>query len=89
MRIERKYTKAGQDAYAGLDFRKAVSELPDAGDPTALMGIMDQVQAVALTQAVNESWWMLAVVCVLALPVLLWMGPIRAAMAPQKLNLKV
>ncbi len=27
MRIERKYTKAGQDAYAGLDFRKAVSEI--------------------------------------------------------------
>src|SRR5664279_6539456 len=27
MRIERKYTKAGQDAYAGLDFRNAVSEI--------------------------------------------------------------
>jgi ribonucleoside-diphosphate reductase alpha chain len=27
MRIERKYTKAGQDTYAGLDFRTAVSEI--------------------------------------------------------------
>jgi ribonucleoside-diphosphate reductase alpha chain len=27
MRIERHYTEAGQDAYAGLDFRKAVSEI--------------------------------------------------------------
>ncbi|MDE2383256.1 MAG: vitamin B12-dependent ribonucleotide reductase [Alphaproteobacteria bacterium] len=27
MRIERHYTKAGQEAYAGLDFRKAVSEI--------------------------------------------------------------
>ena len=27
MRIERKYTKAGQDTYAGLDFRVAVSEI--------------------------------------------------------------
>ena len=27
MRIERKYTIAGQDAYAGLDFRQAVSEI--------------------------------------------------------------
>jgi ribonucleoside-diphosphate reductase alpha chain len=27
MRIERKYTKAGQDTYAGLDFRIAVSEI--------------------------------------------------------------
>ena len=80
--------KSDPSAAAGL-MGIDVSELPDAGDPTALMGIMDQVQAVALTQAVNESWWMLAVVCVLALPVLLWMGPIRAAMAPQKLNLKV
>lgn len=63
-----------------------VSELPDAGDPTGLIGIMDQVQGVALTQAVNESWWMLALVCFFALPVLVWLGPIRAAMAPSKLN---
>ena len=66
-----------------------VGDLPAPGDPTALMGIMDQVQAVALTQAVNESWWMLAGVCVLALPVLVMLGPIRAAMAPSKLNPKV
>jgi len=27
MKIERRYTKSGQDAYHGLDFRKAVSEI--------------------------------------------------------------
>src|SRR5215510_11729444 len=27
MKIERRYTKPGQDAYQGLDFRKAVSEI--------------------------------------------------------------
>jgi ribonucleoside-diphosphate reductase alpha chain len=27
MRIERRYTKAGQDAYAGIEFRKATSEI--------------------------------------------------------------
>ena len=27
MKIERRYTKSGQDAYQGLDFRKAVSEI--------------------------------------------------------------
>src|SRR5882724_9338920 len=27
MRIERHYTKAGHDAYGGLDFRKALSEI--------------------------------------------------------------
>ncbi len=62
-----------------------VGDLPAPGDPTGLMGIMDQVQAVALTQAVNESWWMLAGVCLLALPVLVMLGPIRAAIAPIKL----
>jgi DHA2 family multidrug resistance protein len=77
--------KSNPDAAAklmGVD----VSELPAPGDPTGLMGIMDQVQAAALTQAVNESWWMLAGVCLLALPVLALLGPIRAAMAPTKLN---
>ena len=62
-----------------------IGDLPAPGDPTGLMGIMDQVQAAALTQAVNESWWMLAGVCLLALPVLVMLGPIRAAMAPIKL----
>jgi ribonucleoside-diphosphate reductase alpha chain len=27
MRIERRYTKAGQSAYAGIEFRKATSEI--------------------------------------------------------------
>ena len=27
MRIERRYTKAGQDAYADIDFRRATSEI--------------------------------------------------------------
>ena len=27
MKIERRYTKSGQDAYQGLDFRKAMSEI--------------------------------------------------------------
>ncbi|MEO6607104.1 MAG: vitamin B12-dependent ribonucleotide reductase [Aestuariivirga sp.] len=41
MRIERKYTKAGQDAYAGLDFRNAVSEIknPDGSIVFRLDGI--------------------------------------------------
>ncbi|HMT15030.1 MAG TPA: hypothetical protein PKE19_09790, partial [Aestuariivirga sp.] len=27
MKVERKYTRAGQDAYADIDFRRAVSEI--------------------------------------------------------------
>ncbi len=63
-----------------------MSDLPAAGDAASLMGIMDQVQAAALTLAINECWWMLAASSLLALPVLVWLGPIRAAMAPSKLN---
>ena len=41
MRIERRYTKAGQDAYAEIEFRKAVSEIknPDGSVVFRLEGI--------------------------------------------------
>src|SRR5882724_6005986 len=41
MKIERRYTKWGQDAYQGLDFRKAVSEIrnPDGSIVFRLEGI--------------------------------------------------
>ena len=41
MKIERRYTKSGQDAYHGLDFRKAVSEIknPDGSIVFRLDGI--------------------------------------------------
>ncbi|TMJ39433.1 MAG: vitamin B12-dependent ribonucleotide reductase, partial [Alphaproteobacteria bacterium] len=41
MKIERRYTKSGQDAYQGLDFRKAVSEIrnPDGSIVFRLEGI--------------------------------------------------
>ena len=41
MKIERRYTKSGQDAYHGLDFRKAVSEIknPDGSIVFRLEGI--------------------------------------------------
>ena len=77
--------KSNPDAAAklmGMD----VGDLPEPGDPMGLMGIMDQIQAAGLTQAVNESWWMLSAVCLVALPVLLLIGPIRSSLAPAILN---
>ena len=49
MRIERHYTKAGQDAYAGIDFRTAVSEIknPDGSIVFRLDGI--EVPSVSYT----------------------------------------
>ena len=41
MKIERRYTKAGQDAYVGIEFRKATSEIknPDGSVVFRLEGI--------------------------------------------------
>ena len=41
MRIERRYTKAGEDAYAGIEFRRATSEIknPDGSVVFRLEGI--------------------------------------------------
>lgn len=63
-----------------------ISDLPAPDDAASLMGIMDQVQSVALTQAINECWWMLAGFSLIALPVLIWLGPIRTARPPPPLN---
>ena len=56
-----------------------MDELPDASDPLGLMGVMDTIQDVSLTLAINEAWVMLAGTTALAL-ILVWrLGPIRTA----------
>ncbi len=54
-----------------------VADLPDPEDPLGLLGIMDLVGEQALAMAINDAWLMLAGVSLLALPVLLVLGPIR------------
>jgi MFS transporter, DHA2 family, multidrug resistance protein len=54
-------------------------ELPEEGDAAGLMNIIDFVQTAALTQAINECWLMLAGACLLALPLLLLVGPVPGA----------
>lgn len=58
----------------------SVADLPSADDPSGLMGIMDTVQAAALTMAINEGWLALGLICLVALPVLYVLGPIRSAL---------
>ncbi|WP_373505141.1 DHA2 family efflux MFS transporter permease subunit [Aestuariivirga sp.] len=54
-----------------------LDELPDPDDPLGFMGIMDTLQEVSLTLAINEAWLMLAALSGIAL-ILVWaMGPIR------------
>jgi MFS transporter, DHA2 family, multidrug resistance protein len=62
-----------------------IDEVPGADDPTAMMSILDLVQAASLTQAINECWIVLGVVTLFALPALLLVGPIRSAIPSYKL----
>lgn len=61
-----------------------VADLPDREDPLGLLGIMDLVGEQALAMAINEAWLMLAGLSLLALPVLLVLGPIRQGPLTEK-----
>jgi DHA2 family multidrug resistance protein len=52
-------------------------ELPDPQDPMGLLGIMDTIQEASLTFAINEAWLMLSGLTLIAVALLLVMGPIR------------
>ncbi len=63
----------------------SVADLPTPDDSSGLLGIMDSIQGASLAMAINECWLMLGVVCLVALPVLWWLGPIRSAVPVSKL----
>lgn len=54
-----------------------LSDLPEAGDPLGLMGVMDIIQEVSLTSAINEAWLLLAGLTSIAIILLVAMGAIR------------
>lgn len=62
-----------------------VGDVPAPDDASGFMGITDLVQSAALTTAINESWFLLGVVCLVALPVILWLGPVISALPARKL----
>jgi MFS transporter, DHA2 family, multidrug resistance protein len=62
-----------------------VDDLPTPDDSSGFLGIMDSIQGASLAMAINECWLMLGVVCLLSLPVLWWLGPIRSAVPVSKL----
>ncbi len=63
-------------------------DLPDMSDPSAIMGSSDLIQAASLTLAVNETWIIMGGITLLALPLLIMMGPTQSAL-PLKFLVKL
>ncbi len=58
-----------------------VLELPDPEDAMGIFGLADLAQSAGLTMAINEAWWLLAGLSLLALPVLFMLGNVESARA--------
>jgi MFS transporter, DHA2 family, multidrug resistance protein len=58
-----------------------VEDLPAPDDVMGIFSLTDMVQSASLTQAINECWWLLAGMSLLALPLLWWLGPVESAKA--------
>jgi MFS transporter, DHA2 family, multidrug resistance protein len=56
-----------------------LDELPDLSDPTEMLNVSDLIEAASLTLAVNEVWFTLSAIAVLALPVLWLAGPLPSS----------
>ena len=60
-------------------------DLPTIDDFAGMMGIGDDLKAYGLAMAINEAWLLLAVVSLLALPILWRMGTMQSALPLAKL----
>jgi DHA2 family multidrug resistance protein len=65
-----------------------IDDLPLPEDSSGLLGIMDSIQGAALTMAINECWLMLALVSLVALPLLWMLGPVRSSLPAKLLALE-
>jgi MFS transporter, DHA2 family, multidrug resistance protein len=63
-----------------------VEELPLRNDPTEMANALEWIQSAALTMAMNEAWWAMALISLCALPILWFVGPIRSALPIAKLE---
>ncbi len=70
-------TPAAAAAQLGI----TLESLPSPDDAMSMMGIMDLIQNASLTSAINDCWWLLAGVALLALPLLWALGPVESAKA--------
>jgi MFS transporter, DHA2 family, multidrug resistance protein len=65
-----------------------IDDLPLPEDSSGLLGIMDSIQSASLAMAINECWFMLGVMSVLALPILWMLGPVRSSLPAKLLALE-
>jgi MFS transporter, DHA2 family, multidrug resistance protein len=61
------------------------ADLPTIDDFAGMLGISDSLQAAAMAQAINEAWMLLGGMCLLAFPILWWMGHVQSALPLSKL----
>ena len=66
---------------AAIAMGVTVDELPAADDAMGIFGLTDFAQSAGLTQAINEGWWLLAGLSLLAFPLLWMLGPVESAKA--------
>jgi DHA2 family multidrug resistance protein len=59
----------------------ATDELPDPEDAMGIFALGDLAQSAGLTQAINECWWLLGALALLAIPLLLLLGNVESARA--------
>ncbi len=64
----------------------APSDVPAPDDAMGLMGIADLLGQAGLTMAINECWIVLGLASLVALPVILILGPVRSAIPLKKLR---
>ena len=64
----------------------SVDELPAADDAMGIFALMDFVEPASLTMAINECWWVLAGVSLLAVPTLWMMGHVASAVPIARLK---
>ena len=63
-----------------------LADLPSSDDFAGMLGIVDSLQSIGLTWAINEAWTLLGIICLLALPILYWLGAIQSALPLAKLS---
>jgi MFS transporter, DHA2 family, multidrug resistance protein len=73
-----------QKAAVGLGV--SVDELPDPDDAMGIFALSDLAQNAGLTQAINECWWLLTGLALLAIPLLVMLGPVESARAVKAKN---
>ncbi len=64
----------------------SLKDMPSLDDAMGMISIQESVQQAGLTLAINDCWLLMGVVSLLAIPVILLLGPVRSALPVKQLN---